>query len=119
MQLREKLRGSRSNGKYMRDAAMDNASMLSNEFKSFVSDVEGMLKRSGRLQGDELEHAKDQMSKRVTEAKAVLDESSHSLMRRARRSATEARGYAQSHPWEVAGATLAVGLLCGILFSRR
>lgn len=119
MQFREKLRGSRSNGKYMRDAAMDNASMLSNEFKSFVSDVEGMLKRSGRLQGDDLEQAKDQMNKRVSEAKAVLDESSQTLMRRARRSANEATGYARTHPWEVAGATLAVGLLFGILFSRR
>lgn len=119
MQLREKFRSHQSNGRYLKDSAMDSASTLSNEFKSFVSDVEGMVKRSASLHGEDLEKARGEINRRVSEAKDIIDENSQSLMRRARTGAREATDYAQSHPWGVAGVTLALGLVCGIILNNR
>lgn len=121
MQVREMLPGnskSRSNSGAMSRLA-DSSAELSNEFKTFVSDVESMIKKSASLEGKELEKVRKELEERVSKAKHVVDDQSSAIARQARDGFYQANDYVRSHPWSAAGVTLALGVVCGLLLYRR
>lgn len=97
----------------------DSSAELSGEFKSFVSDVEDMIKKSTSLEGKELENAKKAIEARVSQARAVLDDQSSNIADQARHGVRQANEYVRENPWRSAGATLALGVVCGLLFYNR
>ncbi|WP_341936464.1 DUF883 family protein [Marinimicrobium sp. C2-29] len=121
MQVREMLPGnsrSRKNASAMSRLANSSAE-LSDEFKSFVSDVEGMIKKSASLEGKELDKARKELEERVSKAKGIVEDTSSSIARQARENFYQANDYVRSHPWSAAGVTLALGVVCGLLLYRR
>lgn len=97
----------------------DSSAELSGEFKSFVSDVEDMIKKSAALEGKEFENAKKAIEARVSQAKTVLDDQSSNIADQARQSIRHANEYVRENPWRSAGATLALGVVCGLLLYKR
>jgi len=97
----------------------DSSAELSGEFKSFVSDVEDMIKKSSFLEGKELENAKKAIEARVSQAKSVLDDQSSNIADQAVQSVRHANEYVRENPWRSAGATLALGIVCGLLLYKR
>lgn len=118
MQVTDVLKEKFTNG-HAAKRDLRSAEGLSNEFKSFVSDIEGLIKRSTSLQGSDLDRAQQEISERVSQAKTYFDEKSDNLIERARTNATQATDYARTHPWGVAGVTLAFGLICGLIITGR
>jgi len=92
---------------------------LSREFENFLSDMEEMLQQTATLGGDELAEAKDRIQERMAEAKEAASSISGDLARRARKAAKTANREAHEEPWKIIGAGAAVGLLLGLLLSRR
>jgi|GEM_PF-1007662 len=97
----------------------DSSAELSGEFKSFVSDVEEMIKKSSVLEGKELESAKKAIEARVSQAKTILDDQSSNIADQARQGVRHANEYVRENPWRSAGATLALGVICGLLLYKR
>jgi len=97
----------------------DSSAELSGEFKSFVSDVEDMIKKSTALEGKELENAKKAIEARVSQARTILDDQSSNIADQARQGVRHANEYVRENPWRSAGATLALGVLCGLLLYKR
>ncbi|MAN51559.1 MULTISPECIES: DUF883 family protein [Marinimicrobium] len=92
---------------------------LTDEFKSFVGDMEAMLKNSASLQGEELARARQALEERVHKAKGVVDEKGNRLAQYTKENLHQAGDYARTHPWTVTGATLALGVAVGLLIFKR
>lgn len=92
---------------------------LSREFHKFVADIEGLLRETASLSGDELALARGKLQERVSEARDSVTTLSHELEGRARRSATKANRDVHDEPWKAIGGAAAAGLILGMLFARR
>lgn len=109
-----------SNSAKMVDGApLSSTSNLTHEFKSFIADVEDLVKATGNLKGDELQEAKAKIQHRISMAKDSMEEVGDNLVKRTRQAADTANHYVHEQPWSVIGASAAIGLLMGYLLARR
>ena len=92
---------------------------LSREFQNFLTDIESLLKETAVLSGDELALAREKIQERVLEAKESVVNLSEHLAGKARKAAKTANNEVHEEPWRAIGTGAAVGLLLGLLFSRR
>lgn len=98
------------------DAALSN---ISHEFRSFVADIESLLKATSSLSGEELVKAKAKLEQRISAAKSSAEEIGGNIANRARKTAESANNYVHEQPWPAIGASAGVGFLVGYLLSRR
>jgi ElaB/YqjD/DUF883 family membrane-anchored ribosome-binding protein len=98
------------------DSALSN---ISNEFRSFVADVENLLKATNSLSGEELAKAKAKLEQRIAAAKSSAEELGSNIANRARKTAESANTYVHEQPWPAIGASAGIGFLVGYLLSRR
>ncbi len=121
MQVRDLIPGQTRNNR--KPSAMENlterSAELTDEFKSFVGDMESMLKNTASLQGEELANARKALEERVHKAKNVVDEKGSRLAQSAKENLHQAGDYARAHPWTVTGATVALGVAVGFLLFKR
>jgi ElaB/YqjD/DUF883 family membrane-anchored ribosome-binding protein len=92
---------------------------LAREFDNFLSEMEDMLKQTATLGGDELAEAKRKIHERMAEAKDAVSGIRGNFARRARKAAHSASLEAHEAPWKMLGAGAAIGLLLGVLVTRR
>lgn len=81
--------------------------------------MEELLKQTATLGGDELAEAKRKIQERMAEAKEAVSGIRANLARRARKAANSANMEAHEEPWKMIGAGAAIGLLLGLLLTRR
>lgn len=94
-------------------------SNMAREFRSFVSDVEDLIKATNNLTGDELNKAKAKLEQRITIARRSVEELGGSIAERARKTAQSADDYVHEQPWTAIGAGAGLGLVVGYLLTRR
>lgn len=102
-------------GNEIKDASID----ISKEFKTFVSDIEVLLKETASLSGDDLDKAKARIADRIQLAKTTLGDANRSLIQQARQTAEYTNQYVHEQPWTVLGAGVALSFLFGLLVARR
>lgn len=89
------------------------------EYRSFVADIEDLIKATTSLSGEDLAHAKEALYKRIQAAKDSMEEVGSAISDRARRSAAATNSYVKENPWQAIGIGAAVGLLLGVVVARR
>ncbi len=92
---------------------------LSDEFENLLTDLDGLLRATGDFTGDELHEMRDKMYARIAEAKDSVLEFSDDLSGQARKSAKVIDQEVHQEPWKAVGIGAAVGLLLGMVLSRR
>ncbi len=92
---------------------------ISVEFQRFLTDIEDLVSQATSLTGEDLAKLKNSMNERITVAKESLNELSNNLVQKARKGATATNNYVHEQPWTAVGAGAAIGLLVGLLVSRR
>ena len=92
---------------------------ISKEFKSFVTDMENLIRETASLTGDDLIRAKAKINQRIDTAKACANEVGTSLMQQARKTADMTNHYVHEQPWTVVGTGAAISFLLGFLLARR
>jgi ElaB/YqjD/DUF883 family membrane-anchored ribosome-binding protein len=92
---------------------------LANEFKSFVSDIESLLKETASLTGDELAQAKIKLNQRISAAKQCISNASDTMLDQARKTATRTNEYVHEQPWAVIGTGALVSFVLGMLLGHR
>jgi ElaB/YqjD/DUF883 family membrane-anchored ribosome-binding protein len=101
------------------ESANAKASVISTEFKSFLADIEQLITEATSLTGEDLLQAKSKLNDRIDTIKHSFDDMGESIGNKARKSAVVADKYVHEQPWVAIGAGAALGLLIGLLASRR
>ena len=99
--------------------AKELASGISNEFKSFLSDVEDLVKETTTLTGEDLTRAKAKLSARIVAAKESVTAAGAAISESARNAATATNEYVHDQPWKSISIGAGFGLLLGFVLSRR
>ncbi|MCO5100040.1 MAG: DUF883 family protein [Burkholderiaceae bacterium] len=92
---------------------------LAAELRSLVSDAEEMLKAASRSGNDQLNLVRERLERGVGAARDELNAFQEAAFETARRTAADTNEYVHEHPWNAVGIAAAVGVLLGVLLTRR
>jgi ElaB/YqjD/DUF883 family membrane-anchored ribosome-binding protein len=92
---------------------------LVSDLKNVMTDAEALLKATSAQTGDRIQEVRAHAEQSLREAKARLGEVEEQALRRAREMADATQEYVRDNPWRSVGVAAGVGLLLGMLISRR
>lgn len=92
---------------------------LADNLRNVIHDAEELLKLSAGEVGSEAVALRDRVSGRLREARDSLLQLQESAVERAKEAGRKADDYVHEHPWQSIGVAGAVGVLVGMLISRR
>lgn len=92
---------------------------LLREFRNLIKDGESLLRSTTNVSGGALAQAREQFRGKLEEARTRIGEASRFAAERGRQAAAATDDYVRSNPWPVIGAAAGIGVLIGILLSRR
>jgi ElaB/YqjD/DUF883 family membrane-anchored ribosome-binding protein len=98
------------------DVTMDK---LLQDLRVVVEDAETLLKATANQAGDKIQEARAKAQESIAVARERLIDLEKSAMRRARELAVEGDEYVHENPWTAVGVAAGVGVLLGVLVSRR
>jgi len=92
---------------------------ITNEFKSFVSDIERLVKETASLTGDDLAQAKIKINQRINAAKHRISSASDTVLAQAQKTAARTNEYVHEKPWAIIGTSAVVSFVLGMLLGHR
>ncbi len=94
------------------------SSVIGSEVKNFIADLEEMVssKTHGAL---DVSKIKGDISSRIADYKAQAKAAGDQVVTQARHQAEGVNTYVHDEPWKAIGVGFAVGLLLGVVISRR
>jgi ElaB/YqjD/DUF883 family membrane-anchored ribosome-binding protein len=92
---------------------------LFEDMQAVVRDAEALLKATAAQGGEKVQEARARTEESLRQAKARLASVEDEALKRARALAGEAEEYMRDNPWHAMGIAAGVGLVLGLLISRR
>jgi ElaB/YqjD/DUF883 family membrane-anchored ribosome-binding protein len=92
---------------------------LAQDLKIVISDAEELLRATASQAGDKVSAAREKIQDSLHQAKVKLAEVEDVLIDRSKEAARATDEYVHDHPWGAVGIAAAVGLVIGLLISRR
>lgn len=102
-----------------RPVAPANKEELLEEFQALVRDTETLLHHSASLVGDQAEELRAQIRDSLGRARSTLKNTEESVVLRGKAAVGATEDYVQTHPWQTIGIAAGIGILIGMLISRR
>ncbi|SDF06464.1 YqjD family protein [Pseudomonas seleniipraecipitans] len=102
-----------------RPATPANKEELLEEFQALVRDTETLLQHSASLVGDQAEELRAQIRESLGRARSTLKNTEESVVLRGKAAVGATEDYVQTHPWQTIGIAAGIGILVGMLISRR
>jgi ElaB/YqjD/DUF883 family membrane-anchored ribosome-binding protein len=96
-----------------------NTDQLVADLKTVMQDAEALLKATSALTGEKIQEVRARAEQSLQKAKVRLSEVEEEALRRAREVADATDEYVRENPWQAVGIAAGVGLLIGMLLSRR
>jgi len=96
-------------------AERTSANQLLDDLTAVVRDAEGLLKATASQTGERVAEVRAKAEESLRQAKARLA----GFEDQAREAAGEADQFVRANPWQAVGVAAAVGLVVGLLISRR
>lgn len=96
-----------------------NNDQLMKDFKSVVADVEALLKATADTGGDKLAEVRARAEASLDAVKAIIGDTQESVLAKTKEVAKATDDYVQENPWRSIGLAACVGLVIGLLISRR
>ena len=87
---------------------MESADNMMNDLRAVIADAEELLRATA-----------DQAGPRIEEVRARAEESLRAAREHLKGAGAELDGQVRAHPWAAVGIAAAVGLVAGILLSRK
>jgi ElaB/YqjD/DUF883 family membrane-anchored ribosome-binding protein len=84
-----------------------------------VHDAEALLQATAAQTGEKIQEARARTEESLRKVKARLGDVEDEALKRVRVLVGEAEEYVQTDPWQAIGAAAGIGLLLGVLISRR
>ena len=95
------------------------ADKLLEDIQVVIRDADALLKATAAQTGEKIQEARARTEESLRRVKARLGDVEDEALKRARALAGEAEDYMQSNPWQVIGTAAGIGVLLGLLMSRR
>lgn len=89
------------------------------DFRAIIADTEELLHATAGQAGEKATAARERIQQRLRLAKEKFDSAEAAVLNSARTAVRATDGYVHVHPWTTAGIAAGVGLLIGMLISRR
>lgn len=89
------------------------------DLKTVMSDAEALLRATSAQTGEKIQEVRARAEESLRQAKARLSSIEDEALRRAREVAGATDEYVRENPWQSVGIAAGVGLLIGLLLSRR
>jgi ElaB/YqjD/DUF883 family membrane-anchored ribosome-binding protein len=89
------------------------------DLKTVMNDAEALLRATSTQTGEKIQEVRARAEESLRQAKARLSSIEDEALRRAREVADAANEYVRENPWQSVGIAAGVGLLLGLLLSRR
>jgi ElaB/YqjD/DUF883 family membrane-anchored ribosome-binding protein len=105
--------------KDLSEGATDIKSVASSEIKSLIADVEDLMARISDLKDADVVRVRGKVQRAVEAAKESIADTTENLRKQAQRVASTADDYVRESPWQAIGIAALVGVVVGILATRR
>lgn len=92
---------------------------LVEDLKTVMHDAEALLKVTSAQTGEKIQEVRARAEESLRNAKVRLTEVEEEALRRARELADATEEYVRDNPWQSVGIAAGIGLVLGILISRR
>jgi len=97
----------------------DNADHLRAELKSLAGNLEAVLGNSGEKSKEELSKLRTKAEKALRNSRDRLGDTGDVIARQTREAAARTDEYVRDNPWASVGIGAAIGVVLGVLMSRR
>ena len=95
------------------------ADQLIEDLQAVIRDAEGLLRATAAHGGEKLQEVRDRAEESVRQAKDRLAGLEQEALQRAEALAGEAHEFVRTKPWQAVGIAAGIGLVLGLLLSRR
>ena len=92
---------------------------LASDLKVLVADLEDLLRATAGQVGEKAAVARERIEASLASAKVRLAEAEQALADKTRQAVRVTDAYVHDHPWAAVGIAAALGLVLGMLISRR
>jgi ElaB/YqjD/DUF883 family membrane-anchored ribosome-binding protein len=92
---------------------------LVSDLKTVMQDAEALLRATSSQTGERIQEVRARAEQSLQQARARLNELEQEAYKRAQEVADATEGYVRENPWQSVGIAAGVGLLIGLLLSRR
>ncbi len=92
---------------------------LMKDLRLVMMDAEELLKATAGQAGEKVASARSRAEDSIRAAKGALAEAGEEAVERGREAAESADEYVHEHPWTAIGIAAGVGLVIGLLLSRK
>ena len=89
------------------------------DFRTIVTDAEDLLKATANQTGDKIAATRARLEATIKDARERVSELEENAMARGRAAVKRTDEYVHDNPWQAIGIAGTVGLLMGMLISRR
>ncbi len=89
------------------------------DFKVVMADAEALLKASANQGGEKLAEVRARAEESLRAVKARMAETQTALLARTKAAADVTDAYVHENPWKAIGVSAGLGLVIGLLISRR
>lgn len=89
------------------------------QFSSVISEAESLLSKATHETGEKARDLRSQAEARLLSAKLKLQELQGQAVDRAKDAARATDDYVHENPWQAIGVAAAIGMIAGLLISRR
>ena len=96
-----------------------NRDKLVQDMRVVIADAEDLLRATANQAGEKIAVARERIQDSLYQAKVKLAEAEAMVTERAREAARYTDEYVHENPWRAIGAAAGIGLLLGLLISRR
>lgn len=92
---------------------------LVEDLKTVMRDAEALIKATSAQTGEKIQEVRARAEESLRQAKVRLSEVEQEALKRAREFAGATEDYVRQNPWQSVGMAAGIGLLVGLLLSRR
>lgn len=92
---------------------------LVEDLKTVMNDAEALLRATSAQTGEKIQEVRARAEESLRQARERLSEVEEEALRRARELADATEEYVRDNPWQSVGIAAGIGLVLGILISRR
>lgn len=96
-----------------------NRDKFTQDMRTVISDAEELLRATANQAGEKIGVARERIQDSIHEAKVKLAEAEAIVAERARQAARYTDEYVHENPWRAIGVAAGIGLLLGLILSRR